>query len=65
MMEFRMTEHLVAPSTSPQVVIEVWNGGACVAAIYPTEDGVRVVSEGLAAIHRSYDGTPAVTVILR
>lgn len=64
-MEFRMTEHLVAPSSSPQAVIEVWNGGACVATIYPTGDGVRVVSEGLAAIDRNFDGAPAVTVILR
>jgi hypothetical protein len=69
MMEFRIRKRAEAgremPSEAEAQVIEVWNGQQVVAPIYLTDDGVRIVAPGLTAIHRSYDGPPAVTVILR
>ena len=69
MMEFRIRESAGTggerSSPSESSVLEVWDGREVVATIYPTEEGVRIVAPGLAAIHRSYDGAPAVTVILR
>jgi hypothetical protein len=34
-----------------QATVEVWDGPSMVATIHTTDDGVAVVSEGLAAIH--------------
>jgi len=69
MMEFRIRKRAEAgreiPSEAEAQVVEVWNGQQVVATIYPTDDGVRIVAPGLTAIHRSYDGSPAVTLILR
>jgi hypothetical protein len=69
MMEFRIRESAEAGGerspSAERAVVEIWNGRQVVGTIYPTEDGVRIVAPGLAAIHRSYDGAPAVTVILR
>jgi hypothetical protein len=41
-------------------MVEVWNGRQVVATIYPTEEGVRIVAPGLAAIQRNYDGVETV-----
>ena len=69
MMEFRIRERAAAgremPSEAEAQVVEVWNGKQVVATIYPTDDGVRIVAPGLTAVHRTYDGQPAVTVILQ
>ena len=64
-MELRMIESQASSGTGSQPVVEVWDGQRVVATIHTTEDGVRVVSEGLTAIHRSYNEPQAVTVILR
>jgi hypothetical protein len=69
MMEFRIRESAAAigerSSPGEGSAVEIWNGRQVVGTIYPTEEGVRIVAPGLAAIHRSYYRAPAVTVILR
>ena len=64
MMEFRIRESAEAgdekSSPGESSVVEVWNGRQVVATIYPTEEGVRIVAPGLAAIQRNYDGVETV-----
>jgi hypothetical protein len=48
-----------------QAIVEVWDGPSMVATIHTTDDGVAVVSEGLAAIHCGYHPPATVTLILR
>lgn len=42
MMELRLAEHLVTPG---KTVVEIWDGDTLRGAIYPTDEGVKIVSK--------------------
>ncbi len=46
MFVFKMAEHSVKPERGQ--IIEVWNGNVFMGAIYPTENGIKVVSKYIA-----------------
>jgi len=44
MFEFRMAEHQRIQIDTDTKILEVWRNGRLMATIYPTEDGIKLVS---------------------
>ncbi len=52
MTEFRIAPHRLTPGRQ---IVEVWENGVFIAAIYPTDGGIKIVS-------KFFPGRPSITI---